>query len=285
MIKGAPRRPEAWTGPTSPALTRTEVPGSMVGIVAALTAEGACLTRDRTTRGCPVAVGQEMQLCVAGMGAARATAAARALHGATAFVSWGVAAGLDPALGAGTVIIAWQVVHPGAIDCEPPDAAQTVAQAWAERLRERLQGRVATALGRLAATDHILGTVANKQTLARTGALGADMESAAIAQVAQSAGIPWIAVRAIVDPANVVLPPNVLLAVDIVGRVRPTRLLASLVQHPRECLQLPALARGFRAALGSLRIVAEVARPALLGPGMADAGDGLQQTAGSEVVP
>jgi len=153
-----------------------------------------------------------------------------------------------------------------------------------DRLEGCLRGRVPLARGRLVGTDRILTAVADKRALARTGALGADMETAAVAQVARGAGIPWIAVRAVADSANVALPPHVMLAVDVVGRIRTIGFIMALGRHPRECLQLPGLARGFRAALTSLRTVAQAAGPALLAPGTAAAGDMLRQTAGSEAV-
>jgi adenosylhomocysteine nucleosidase len=112
----------------------------------------------------------------------------------------------------------------------------------------------------------MLQTAAQKRELAQWGAMAADMESAAVAASARCAGVPWLAVRAVADAADVTLPSAIVHAMDGQGRVRVTRLAAALLRRPRDVAAIPPLAHGFYAALGTLRAVAHRAGPALLAP-------------------
>jgi hypothetical protein len=84
------------------------------------------------------------------------------------------------------------------------------------------------------------------------------MESLAVAQVAAQRGIPFIAVRVIVDTASDVLPGSVI-AASGGGAVNVRRLLAGLALAPRDLIGLLRLARRYRAATRSLNAVARVA--------------------------
>ncbi|MBN2700424.1 MAG: phosphorylase, partial [Methylothermaceae bacterium] len=79
----------------------------MLGIVVALPAECRTLTRQRVSVGQLVRLTPTAMIQVAGMGSERALAAADILYraGANAVLSWGVAAGLQPELTAGTLVL------------------------------------------------------------------------------------------------------------------------------------------------------------------------------------
>jgi adenosylhomocysteine nucleosidase len=246
-----------------------------VGVVVALLAEARCLARKRLRVGQTTPVGADLLLCVGGIGSDAAAAASRALleAGAHALVSWGVAAGIDPALASGTLLLSSRAVtvmgtaEAGSALCE------TASRAWLDRLHDRLSGLIPIARGPVAAVDHLLRTVIDKRDLARLGAPAADMESGGIAAVARAAGVPWIAMRAISDTADDVVPQSVLSSVDRAGQIRAHQLVSALLARPSDIACLPALARGFRAALKTLRTVAQYAGPALLAPGT-DGGSG-----------
>lgn len=231
----------------------------MVGAVAALPAEVECLAHQRVPFLRATAITPELSVIRGGVGEKGADIACRLLleAGATALVSWGIAAGLDPALTPGTIVITAQ-----AVTAEPDGVVTAVptnvpSQEWADRVAARLRSRVPLSRGAIGHTNRILETIEAKRELARSGAAAADMETRAVAQVAHSAGVPWIAVRAISDGSEVSLPRGVLGAVDESGRVRAGRLVAALVRRPSELMALPRLARGFRAALRALEVAAE----------------------------
>jgi adenosylhomocysteine nucleosidase len=170
---------------------------------------------------------------------ARAAEQARALTaaGVRALVSFGIAGGLAPDLVAGTLILADRVVT---------DDAQYPADAgWADLLRART--------GCLYGGRTIAAGPAEKAILAnRTGALAVDLESGPTAAVAASAGIPFIALRAIADPAWLTLPPAALLPLDAEGKPRLIAVLGSIAIRPAQIPGLIGIAFATRAALRSL---------------------------------
>jgi adenosylhomocysteine nucleosidase len=213
----------------------------LTGVVAALPAEARWL---RTSA---------LAVRVGGVGAEHARRAARALiaDGAQALISWGTAAALAPALGVGTLVLADRVVG----DSVPlvPDLA------WTARVAESLHGVVPVVRGTLACPTDVLRNANEKRALAdRSGAIAADMESAAIGAVAREAGLPWIVVRAVSDAADTVVPSSVVDAIDQHGALSWTRLLGALLRKPTDLAAFPALARGMQLAGRTMMSVAPV---------------------------
>ena len=250
-----------------------------VGIVAALPAEARSLVPRDARIGVTCVVNADVRLHVGGVGAVGGRRAAETLiaGGARALVSWGLAAGLDPVLVPGTLIIGTRVVHTtvaasaagrarrtGHEPDETPDANVRVSSEWADRLSARFGGELTVVRGAIACPDHVLRTAAEKRALGASGAVAADMETAAIAAVAVHARVPWLAIRVVVDTMDLIVPESVADAVDSAGRVRMARLLTALVRHPSDLTHLPALARAYRRALRTLAIVAGAADAALL---------------------
>lgn len=250
------------TDPDGAARTRSR----LVGVVAALPREAECLTHAPIPLLRATPVTPELSVCRCGVGERRAEVACHQLlaAGATALVSWGVAAGLDPTLAPGALVVTAQVVTGDTNGTATAVPTTSVSQRWAERVVARLHARTLVSTGPIAHADRILATKDAKRDLARTGAVAADMETRGIATVAESKGVPWIAVRAIADASNVALPAAVFSAVDESGRVLPGRLLAALVRHPSQLVMLPPLARGFGAALRALRSVVDAMDATLL---------------------
>jgi adenosylhomocysteine nucleosidase len=201
-------------------------------------------------------------LQLSGIGDKQAGVAAEGLlaEGADSLLSWGVAGGLDPKLLPGSLILPRAVI--GADQSVfHPDAA------WHERLCRRLHGRIDFHIGALAHSSAVLIGRDEKIALLRcSGAIAVDTESAAVAQVAQEAGVPFMAVRAVVDPPDLTIPASALASLDAQGRLRPLRLLAALAQHPGELVVLIRLGLNFRAAQAALRKATRLAGEKLLAP-------------------
>lgn len=161
----------------------------------------------------------------------RAEVEARRLAGAdvAGLISFGLAAGLAPGLPAGTLLLPESVLDPDGRRW-PTDAA------WRERL-----GLTAEA-GVLAGCDGLLRTVADKASLAGD-AVAADMESHLLARAAAAAGLPFLVLRAVADPAGLALPPPAWEAVDEAGRSRGLRVAGRLLAAPRHLPAMLALAR------------------------------------------
>ena len=114
-------------------------------------------------------------------------------------MSCGYSGGLDPALRPGDLVLATTVRGAGGDALAAPESPRLAAAAALEGLRF-LQGGLVCATSAAASPE-------DKRALARDGALAVDMESYLVAQAAGEAGVPWLALRAIVDPLDSSLPP------------------------------------------------------------------------------
>lgn len=230
-----------------------------LGIVTALKDEAASLTHRRPAPREPLRLGDTVTLMVAGMGAERAVAAARHLHaaGAEALLSWGTAGALDPALKAGTLLVPLNLVDTDG-RTYPSDGP------WRERLLHRLEPHIDIHPGAIVHSATVLAERQAKQALfTQCRCAAVDMESAALAAWAQEHALPFMSLRAIVDPADLSLPWSLVRALDEDGRPAPLTLLKGLARRPREGLALLRLARGFRAAQRTLKQVRALAGPDL----------------------
>lgn len=189
-------------------------------------------------------------LSVAGIGPERATEAAQRLvgEGVACLVSWGTCAGLVEGLKSGTLML--------------PQAVVSSDGSHFETLRLERFSRLSSARREpLAEAKHVLETTQAKRTLAeRTGAVAADMESGAVARVAREAGLPFLVVRAVIDPVEQALPKAVLRLTDAFGRVQWQRLPGVALTHAPT---LWRLGRQSKAAMGTLQAQSLKVRQAL----------------------
>lgn len=230
-----------------------------LGIVAALPAEARCLA-GRVSPGERAALGSEGWVQLSGMGRRNAGHAAASLlqSGAGALLSWGIAAGLDPQLRHGTLVLPKAVIALGG-------RTLAVDAAWHERIYASAAGLFDTSTGNLAESAVLLTSLTEKQALfRRTGAATADMESAAVGETAREAGVPFMVVRAVLDPADRALPSSAVAAMDESGRFQLLRLLKILFRRPTEFAGLFPLGIGLLAARTTLAKVAKLSGPRLL---------------------
>jgi hopanoid-associated phosphorylase len=232
----------------------------VLGIVTALRAEARCLGIDDAPVGELVRVSDEVLLIRCGLGRARAERAALDLReaGVTALLGWGTAAALSRGIDHGDLVLARDVVtrdgqHLG------------VDSAWHRRLWEAVEAEGRCHTGTIAETGEVLADADDKLRLhTLSGALVADMESGAVAEVADGAGLPVLLVRAVSDSVSTRVPGCALAAVDDDGDVDPMRCLWRLLRAPAELPSLIRLAGEFRAACARLTRLAEHAGPDFL---------------------
>jgi hopanoid-associated phosphorylase len=243
------------------------------GVVAALAAEARALGPTQP-RGEGLAMLADGNLvAVSGLGPKAARGAAQRLMdaGATSLVSWGLAGGLDPGLEAGAVCVPREVIA--------ADGSRLgTARCWQEFLSSSVPPGRRVGNDPLLTAEYALETPADKSAAHRaTGACAVDMESSAIAQVAEAYGVPFIAVRVIVDTALDEIPPAVAGA-SRGGKLRVSRLILGLIRSPLQIAPLLRLARRYRVALRSLRAVAALGK---LEPPSAASGATSGATAGA----
>ena len=239
---------------------------SVTGIVVALSYEAQCLgAMSRRSDGLltlTAAPEGATLVKISGMGRDRATRAARELvdAGAEALLSWGTAGALDPALTEGTVLLATEVMsHDERSGLETHFGT---ALPWRKRLKDALAVHGRTIEGTLLTAAALIATAESKARLfRRTGAVAVDMESAAVAEVAAAAALPFMVIRVIVDTAQDTLPDALVQMIDaeLRGERRRSRLVLPLLRAPAQWRQLARLVRQSRSAGRSLRSCARVA--------------------------
>ena len=222
-----------------------------IGIVSALAAEARTLGAASARGAGLLELGDGVLLAVSGIGKVAAAAAARrlVLAGATGLASYGMAGALDPALICGTVVLPEALAS---LDGATPAAT---SPAWRQHVRAALPGSCIAAAGRLLTCERPLGRDAKAAAWRSCGAIAVDMESAAIAQVAGQAGLPFIALRVIVDTAADELPAAVL-AASSGGRLRIGTLIGGLLRAPGDLGALIRLSARYRIASRMLSAVA-----------------------------
>jgi hopanoid-associated phosphorylase len=174
-------------------------------------------------------------------------------EGARAIISFGLAAGLDPGLAPGSIVIADQVLS--------GQQRYVCDRAWSERMRQA----IGTAVARpVAGVDGPLVRPRDKLALHdATMAVAADMESHVAAKAALRAGRPFAVLRVVCDPAQRTLPQAALAGMRADGRVSALAVLASLLRNPAQVPALLGVAGDARTAMTVLRLCRERLGPAL----------------------
>ena len=127
-----------------------------------------------------------------------------------------------------------------------------VSTEWHRRLYQALESKHPVRTEALVESDAIVKTSAEKRALAkRTQAAATDMESAAQARLAKDYGLPFIAIRAIVDTPSTDIPENVLKALDPEGNINLWKLLSSTM--PADWIKIVRLGIQFNAAQRTLK--------------------------------
>jgi adenosylhomocysteine nucleosidase len=186
-------------------------------------------------------------------GRARAHAEALARAGVDALLSFGLAGGLDPVLRPGDLLIPDVVFA--------PDGRRTeVHREWCAYLRRRLaRASLEAQAGELCGSDRpVMTPDAKAQLFELTGALAVDMESHAVAAIASGAGLPFLVLRALADPADQALPALARHALGSDGRVRPLHVAAGLLRQPKDLPVLLKLGKDSRTGLRALTRAAKL---------------------------
>lgn len=221
----------------------------------ALPEEAICLTGRRVRPDSLLILSESVRLKLSGVGRERAAAAARSLveQGAGALMSFGTTAGLVTELCTGGLVVPKNVIT--------IDGAQFFVDLY-------WQHRLCTMLGHESRDSSIVEViepvcqVESKLMLASvTGAVAADMESAAIIRVARESGVASLVVRVVVDPLSMTLPSSAIAAVSPSGARSWLGLCQGLVRRPSELVTLCRLALAFAVAQRSLARVALSAGP------------------------
>ncbi|MDT8405996.1 MAG: phosphorylase [Methylococcales bacterium] len=214
-----------------------------IGIIAALPEECRTLTTRAVNRQQPAWMAAGVCLLYSGVGSNQAESAALRLLelGAEVIVSWGCAAGLAVDARPGQLLLTDTVIgSAGAL----VSVDSALLHAWRSQLSD-----LALIDGRLYSADQLITQSAEKRRLHQaTSANVLDMESFAIAQVADAAAKPFIIVRAIADPWDMDLPGVVAGGMAPSGEVNAARVALGALAKPWQIPSLIRLARHFKQA-------------------------------------
>ncbi len=212
-----------------------------VAVICGLKSEAAAV-RAATGKDARISIG------VSGANAARAEKIANEFceKGACAVVSVGVSGGLDPSLAPGDLVLSQRVSTKEGVSSSV--AAPTLADVF-DKTHQRTAGGVI-----VYGSDEIIQAAEDKAALFETmHAIAVDMESHGCARAAADAGVPFLVIRAIADPADRALPKAALNAVAPNGSTRTFATLWRALRDPKQFPQLMQLGRDSDAALKTLR--------------------------------
>ncbi len=179
-----------------------------------------------------------VRLVKTGVGPERAARAARQhLAGARLVLTAGCCGGLAPGANAGMILVPGRLLM--AIDggherCPDPD------EQWAAHARQQVERMGLHCSGRplITVSDALNSPESKRRCHEQTGAVGVDMETAAVARVAADLGVPHLAMRVVLDSVNDHLPERHLS--DGEGRIRASRVARAMLR-PRSFLSLAAM--------------------------------------------
>ncbi|GJG95208.1 phosphorylase [Cupriavidus pauculus] len=166
----------------------------------------------------------------------------RLMQGCAGVISFGVAGGLDPTLPPGTVIVATAV--------RSGQTSYSTSPYWTAALRRALPY---AECGLLAGSDTPVLTVAEKAALHDAyGAFAVDMESHIAARAAQAHGIPFAALRVVIDPADRAVPPLAFAGMAADGSTDVRAVILGLLKAPNQLGGLLRLGRDASIAKAAL---------------------------------
>ena len=234
---------------------------SLLGIITALPIEARQVSRDVPSIELPLHIADHALLAVSGSGAEKAARAAERLvqRSASVLASVGFAAALDPTLSSGAVLLPDAIL--GADGRRYPADEHLHRQMQAVLCRET-PVTVSTLL-------EVPGPITDAQRKAelreRHGTIAIDMESAAIARVARTHHLPFLALRVVLDDARMSLPEHLLASTDTLGRLKIAPTTLALLMHPMEIVSAARLLLALLRARAPLRKAAKALVATLAG--------------------
>jgi len=168
-------------------------------------------------------------------------------QGATILISFGLAGGLKPGLPSGDFIIGTSIYAPGRRwECDEEwidELTRTFPKGWRAPVW---------------ASETIILKARDKRILHdETGCYAADMESRAVAEMAEAARLPFAVFRAIADTADMDLPPAAAVPLRDDGRVNKAKVFLNILRHPLQISGLVRIGLGTAQAMKKLQAAAE----------------------------
>lgn len=228
-----------------------------LGILVALPQELQTLSTQKLALGEAFQLSDQIWIIRSGMGHQNALKASEVLidKGVKSLVSWGTAGALNPKLQAGDLVLAEQVLT------AHQERFFTEAH-FRQEIAHILSSELNIYFGTLWASDTLVEHPQEKENLFQNYQVEAiDMESAALAKIAEAKAIPFAIIRAIVDTRDMKFPKVVSLATRANGEVDYLKFILYALLRPRDWPLIYRLAQAFERAKQSLKRVAQLLQP------------------------
>ncbi len=186
-----------------------------------------------------------------GIGRRRASDTARRafdlIPGAELVIGTGVVGALSSGLKPGDLVLSDRVLTTHA-DGQVAEQVTAVDDAHIRAVGRSLAiAGIAYSTGAILTSHRVLATGAEKRRAKQsTGAIAVDMETAAIAAEAAARGIPFVAIRAVLDEVDEEIVGAAMADQD--GNVRPLVATSYLIRNPATMLKLPRMIRNLSRA-------------------------------------
>ncbi|HZC46571.1 MAG TPA: hypothetical protein VE243_08845 [Candidatus Acidoferrum sp.] len=200
--------------------------------------------------------GKQFAVVGHGIGHKRATETARRafdlMPGAELVIGTGVVGALSSGLKPGDLVLADRVLTNHA-DNENKVTEQVTAIGDAQLQaigRSLASAGIAYSTGAILTSNRVFTVAEKRRAKESTGAIAVDMETAAIAAEAAARGLPFIAIRAVLDQVDDEVVGAGLADED--GNVRPLAATTFLLRNPAAMLQLPRMMRNLSRATAAI---------------------------------
>ena len=226
----------------------------MIGIICALPQEAAALTSYHLQRGKPTLIDDKYLVCLSGMGRKNASHAAKALldHNAEALLSWGFAGGLSSELPCGAIILPRVLLTANAIE-------YLVDATWHQKTQMQLSKYFVLNIGTLTENNGVVVNPTEKAAkYKQSGAIAVDMESVAIAEIANNARKPCLVVRVVFDDFRTTVPSSILSSMNDRGELNIAKMAQSIMKNPIQFFNIIQLALASFRAKKKLKKIAEI---------------------------
>lgn len=198
--------------------------------------------------------GKQFAAICHGIGYQRAADTARRafdlMPGAELVIGTGVVGALSSGLKAGDLVLSDRALT---IDADGRVAEHLTALADPQVSAARRSLAVAGlkySTGAILTADSVLAVAGKRRAKESTGAIAVDMETAAIAAEANARGLPFLAIRAVLDEVDDEVVGAAM--ADGAGNVRPLAATWYLIRNPATMLKLPRVIRNLSRATASI---------------------------------
>ena len=173
------------------------------------------------------------------------------MPGAELVIGTGVVGALSSGLKPGDLVLSDRILL---IDGEGQVAEQVIAVSDSHLRavgRSLASAGIAYSTGAILTSHRVLATGAEKRRAKdSTGAIAVDMETAAIAAEAAARGLPFVAIRAVLDEVDDEVVGAEMADAD--GNVRPLAATSYLIRNPATMLKLPRMIRNLSRATAAI---------------------------------